>query len=489
MGSKRVFTIGFELPGEEFEFVPFDSDQSLLDADIVLFEPSFGERFPTEDYEGTPLFSKYDSPRIAQSLSHWRSELASAVHAGKLVIVYLAKPQRYYRYTGDKTFSGTGRSRVTTITVTEVGSYLSVPNVSSAEAKSGTEVKLTKDGIYLAPYWKEFAPYSPYEVFIEGKFAHALLTTKHGEKIVAAAVRGRGSLLFLPPLRYDDEKFTKHDAKSKQTVWTPDAVKFGKRLLGTILALADALAAGRATTPRPEWAQASAYETAEEADLQSALDRVSKDIARLHQERTDLEQKYLAAGTLRYLLYEQGKPLEHAVREALTLFGFETKPFQQADSEFDIVFECAEGRFLGEVEGKDNRAINIEKLSQLERNIQEDFAREEVTAYAKGVLFGNAERLIDPGKRRHAFTEKCITGAQRAGVALIRTADLFEPARYLRTHADPDFGRACREAIFAASGAVVEFPTPPLAENTRIAAAASATDEGKGAAGPIINAK
>jgi len=33
---KRIFTVGFDLPGSEFEYIKFDSDQTLLDADIIL---------------------------------------------------------------------------------------------------------------------------------------------------------------------------------------------------------------------------------------------------------------------------------------------------------------------------------------------------------------------------------------------------------------------------------------------------------------------
>ena len=40
--AKRIFAAGFDLSGDEFEYVSFHSDQSLLDADIVLFEPSLG---------------------------------------------------------------------------------------------------------------------------------------------------------------------------------------------------------------------------------------------------------------------------------------------------------------------------------------------------------------------------------------------------------------------------------------------------------------
>jgi hypothetical protein len=461
MGKRRIFTIGFELPGTDFEFVPFDSNQSLLDADIILCEPGFANSHPAENYEGTPLFDKFTSVSIGRDISHWRSELALALQAGKLVIVYLTKPLEYFHYTGEKEpGTGQGRGRGVAL-VARVSSYDQVSYITSVEAKSGTEMKLTKEGAYLASYWKEFGASSRYEAFIQGKFTHTVLTTKQGGKIVAAAVQERGWLLFLPPLRYDEGRFLK-ETEYGELQWTAEAQKFGKRLVQTIVALADTLAAGSATTPPPEWAQGSAYETTEESELRNSLDKVSKGIARLEQKRTVLQQQYIAAGTLRHLLYEQGKPLEDAVRQALNLFGFEAMAFQQDDSEFDVVFESIEGRFLGEVEGKDNRAIDNDKLRQLEQNIQEDFSREDVNEHAKGVLFGNPERLIDPSKRGQAFTSKCIRNAQRAGVALVRTADLFEPARYLRTYPDPDYAKACREAIFATSGAVVEFPTPPI---------------------------
>jgi hypothetical protein len=141
--------------------------------------------------------------------------------------------------------------------------------------------------------------------------------------------------------------------------------------------------------------------------------------------------------------------------------GFSAEGHRDAESEFDAVFTSPEGRFLGEVEGKDNKAVNIDKMSQLERNLQEDFAKDGVSAFAKGVLFGNAHRLELPSKRAAGFTDKCLTAASRLGVALVHTADLFEAARYLSDHTDDAYAASCRQAIFAAHGTVVEFPKPP----------------------------
>ena len=164
----------------------------------------------------------------------------------------------------------------------------------------------------------------------------------------------------------------------------------------------------------------------------------------------------------------------------MTLFGFAAQPFANGQSEFDVVFISSEGRCLGEVEGKDNKPINIEKFSQLERNLQEDFARDEVTEQAKGVLFGNAFPLKALEEREDFFTVKCVSAAKRIGAALVRTPDLFLPAKYLKENSsDSDYATACRKAIFSASGEIVTFPEPPIGDATSIASVDEAPERAR----------
>jgi hypothetical protein len=184
-------------------------------------------------------------------------------------------------------------------------------------------------------------------------------------------------------------------------------------------------------------------------------------IGKLTDKRADLVGELDSARELYGLLYETGPALEHAIRLGLGHLGFKAEPYKAGESEFDVVFVAPEGRCLGEAEGKDAKAINVDKMSQLERNLQEDFARDEVTEFAKGVLFGNAHRFTAPKDREDSFTAKCISAAKRLRVALIRTPDLFFVARYLAEAADEDFATRCRKAIFDADGEIVAFPTPP----------------------------
>ena len=396
----------------------------------------------------------------------------AAFEAGKLVIVYLTKPVECLRYTGETTYSGTGRNRVATKSVMDISSYEAVPNLGRVTAKSGTEIRLGNDAKYLIPYWTKFSRYSPYEVQIDGKFNSILLKSRAGDRTVGAAIHGKnGTLLFLPPLRYDEDKFTRYDGRKKETFWTDEANKFGKQLSVTLAALADNLKQSTQSTPAPDWSLGSEYRLAEEGELESAISNLNDEISELQAKKTNLEAKLQESGILRRLLFEQGKPLELTVLEALKLFGFKAEQFSDGESQFDAVFVSPEGRCLGEAEGKDSKAINIDKFSQLERNLQEDFARDDVKEYAKGVLFGNAHRLSAPTERGDFFTQKCVSAAKRTRAALVRTSDLFGPAKYLKENqSDRQYAKQCREAIFGTEGDIVTFPSPPISETKTLTA-------------------
>lgn len=152
--------------------------------------------------------------------------------------------------------------------------------------------------------------------------------------------------------------------------------------------------------------------------------------------------------------------MEYTILDALKILGYKTTQYKDSESEFDVVFESKEGRLIGEAEGKDNKAINIDKLRQLEMNIHEDFSREEVEEMAKGELIGNAFRLTSPELREDFFTKKCLSAAIRSQTALIRATDLYKVVHYLIGKPNKIFSKKCRNAIIQATG-IVQFPELP----------------------------
>jgi len=466
MPARKIFAVGYEFPGGEVEQIPYDSDRSLLDADVILFEPSLQYYSQGDWYQGKPSLSDHASFSVRRHAAHWSSEIKDAFEAGKTVIIFLAKPKEVYVDTGERRHSGTGRNRQTTRVVSEYSSYKAIPLTIKVQARSGQEISPVGDLNYLAPYWKEFAELSPYEATIEAEFTEQLLKTKSGGRTVGASIRsGRGTLLLLPPIRYDEDSFTNYGDDKEPDTWNERSQVFGRKLASAILELDKALRSESEETPTPNWAQTDSYRLPEEAEIEAKIAKKLKQIASAQEQRRKLERSLREAGKLRGLLFERGKQLEGSVLEALRLMGFSTKNLTAGESEFDAVFVSEEGRFLGEVEGKDNRAINIDKLSQLERNLQEDFARDDVDHYAQGVLFGNAFRLTAVEDRADFFTEKCQSGAARSRIALVRTPDLFPPARYLGEINNKAYAKSCRVAIQGAAGSVVVFPSPPTHEH------------------------
>jgi hypothetical protein len=251
------------------------------------------------------------------------------------------------------------------------------------------------------------------------------------------------------------------DDEGAEFDWSPDGIKFGNQLRACLFAIDENLRQGAAASPTPTWSQDPSFLLPSEATLRERLLNIETQLEVVAREKEDLKRQLDEEGVLRRLLFEKGPRLEDAIARALRIVGFTAAPYRDAKSEFDVVFEATEGRLIGEAEGKDNKPINVDKLRQLEMNLHEDFARDEVPHMAYGVLFGNAHRLLPPAQRGEYFTTKVMTAAERSGCALVRTPDLFAVVQYLSGSSDVEFARRCRESIVAAKGAVVVFPEVP----------------------------
>ena len=422
-----------------------------MDADVVLFTPHLTVPLTDKIVEGKPYLNHRSSFDAKRARRHWQEEITAAVNNGKLVIVYLARPKSAVLTDADDFFDE------------EISSYDTVPCVTSHVAVTGKKMKMTSAASIIASYWNEFSQLSTYRVAIEGDFSDVLLHSQAANRIVGAITNGEknGAILLLPEVSFKN----KNMYTEATDAWTDAGLQAGKRFVSVLSTLVDALAASGELTPAPDWTSVEKYRISTETELECEINQIDRKLTRLQQRKNDLQQDLLVAAVPRRLLFEKGKLLEEAILDSLNSMGYHASGFDDGDSEFDAVICSPEGdRFIGEAEGKDNKSISIDKFSQLERNLSEDFARDEVEEYAKGILFGNAYRLSEPEDRADTFTDKCLKAAERTGCALIRTTDLFGPTLYLKEHPeDSAYAEACRAAIWNTVGGVVQFPAPPPA--------------------------
>ena len=478
---KTILTVACEIPGGLGEYAEFNSRTSLLDADFVLFCPTLGRYdYSSEDYQGKPLLTDTSSFQLQGAISHWRKELSDFLNAGKTIFMILSDFEQVYVMTGKKQYSGTGRNRQTTHLVRPLSNYDLLPFPAEIVESKGTLMLLQSGESLLREYWQQFGAESEYYVHIEkSDLLRPHVFTRHGGRIVGGIFRNKsgGALVVLPWVDFYRQEFfsgkrededgedTDDDVEEKQT-WTPKAIEWGEKYLKTLESLDNTIRSQSETTPIPQWAQDDKFRTNQETALSVELVQIQTKISDLEKKREKVEEQLANAGSLKRLLFEQGHALENAILEAMRLMGFVAKTYRDSDFEFDVVLECSEGRYIGEVEGRDSKPISIDKMRQLEVNIHEDLSRDEVSDPAKGILFGNAYRLSPPSDRpAEHFTAKCMKAAERNGTVLIRTCDLFEVAKALVDKPDAEFAALCRKAILNTVGKEVRFPVPPEAES------------------------
>lgn len=308
-------------------------------------------------------------------------------------------------------------------------------------------------------------PLSEFRVLVSGQGVKPLIVTKTGDKTVGAYLKfkdAHGTLVLLPYIDFDREGFTRK-TRNGDELWNDKAIQVSKQFISAVVGVDNVFIQGGEFTPIPDWVTQDRFALAKEQNIRSKLLTLETKIDSIQKEKENLQRALATETEIKGLLYEKGKPLEAAILKSLNILGFECSHYRASDSEFDVVFESKEGRLIGEAEGKDNKSINIDKLRQLEMNIHEDFSRDEVNDMAKGVLIGNAYRLLPLEERGDFFTEKCLIAANRSKTALIKSTDLFFISRYLSARADRAFAEKCRKAILEKIGVVV-FPNIPELE-------------------------
>lgn len=464
--KKKIISINYDLPGHSEYFHNYSTNQSLLDADIILFQPDFSSYNLDSDesyYNGKPCYGKHDSFRLQEDTVHWRKELSTALKSGKTVFVFFRKFEESYIYTGRKEFSGTGRNTRTTNIVTNYHNYHFLPiDVPSMIPKEGTEIVFTGDSVFSI-FWEEFKGYFKYESYFDSKVDNPIFLTRTGEKTVGGLFRvGDGSLVLLPPLVYDEKKFVKWDPKAKSEIWTKEAISFGNRLLKILIDIDKELRRGGDKTPAPAWLSGNEFDLKEEQRIIGEIEAKTQQIDVLITQKNELIKKIDEAGRLKDLLFEKGKILERAIIAALEILEYKAENYDDGNLELDQLILSPEGeRLVGEAEGKDSSAVNIDKFRQLTSNIQEDLKKDEVSHPAVGILFGNGYRLLKPSERSEQFTEKCINTAKSSNCILVRTSDLFCVSKYVKESSDKFFAKSCRDAIRNSIGKICDFPEIP----------------------------
>ncbi|MBI2643899.1 MAG: hypothetical protein HYW95_00020 [Candidatus Wildermuthbacteria bacterium] len=465
--EKQIITIGYIIPTFDENHIDFYSGASLMDADILLispesFEPRGGYGSWIEFSSGGGCYNASTSSEYEKKISHLKKEVTDFLQSGKSVFVILSKEESHLLSSG-VSHPRKGENLHSTYTKTNYD-FLPI-SIGTLVSASGKNIEFSGNPLF-SDFHEKFKKSLEYQLYIENPgSAQVIFTGKDKTKILGAIYKVKnGHLVVLPLINYDEKKFTEHRGKGKEkkAYWTKEAIQFGKSLVKTLVDVDKALRKSGDRTPPPDWTSQADFQLTQEQVLQKEIEKKSTEIDKLISQKSELQEKIEQEVRLRDLLFEKGKILENAINIALEILGYTAENYNDGNLEIDHVITSPEkDRFIGEAEGKDTSAVNIEKFSQLTRIIQEDLRREEVENPAIGILFGNGFRLTKPSERVEQFTTKCISTAKSLNCVLVRTPDLFRVAKYVKESRDDSFAKSCRDVIKDSIGKIVDFPEIP----------------------------
>lgn len=439
--------------------IEYRSDESLIDYDIILFDPNYPTWFLERiRFSGGGSTIDVDTGgRLLTYIKHWKREIQASLTAGKTVFVILDSLVEDSVAVGSRS----PRKNERLYSSIPVSNFDVLPAPLRARNAKGRRCNL-RDSRFENIY-RCLEEHLEYRVIVDAPLQDIVFTTRDDNGTLGGILdlaEMEGNLVLLP---FFDPPYDMEEDEEGDDQYTEKALQFSHALVTALIELDRILRSNSTETPKPKW-----IEEVELPKLVENLDEEAKsiedEISKLEETRSSIARQRIELTAYQDLLFENGTRLEDAISKSLVLLGFEVENFREGDLEIDHVFSGPSGiRLIGEAEGKDKTAVSISKFRQLESNVLEDLDREEIDEPAKPVLFGNGFRLEAPESRKIQFTKKCLKNAKRSGAALVQTTDLYDAVIYiLNNEQDEGFRIECQAAIENADGELVIFPKRSL---------------------------
>lgn len=468
---QTVLSVEHQMPGDKITNAGYDDRKSVLDYDLLIIgtdEPWYiGQGAST--YRGLTCLSDNTSGRHAKNVKFWRKEIEVAFTNNIPVVYIIGKKSEFYYDTGETQTSGTGRNAKVTRLVNITSNYALLPNNLKLEDTSGSKFRAAACATFTDDLIKSCGDNTKYFARLTAGILKPLFVTERGNHLVGGYVeRQKGGLALVFPKTdfcHDEQLYSTRSSYTSQVKWTEAGHNYGNRYLASLIKIVKEIKKDNNLNPQPEWVgESSKFDTKEEIKIAEEVELLENEILKLTQQVAAKHQKSAELGKYKGLLYLSGKPLEILVREAFEVIGFEVKHFQNNESEFDAILNFQKTEFLVEVEGKDNKAIDISKMRQLESNIQEHFALAETIDYAKGVLVGNPMRKIPLSHRTISLLKNALPQQTEQMLLCCKAPSYFE--RYgqfltahltnTKKHAARQFSEALEKSPF-----LVQIKTAP----------------------------
>lgn len=433
----NIVSVGREFPLKTVVNIKFRSDFTLLDYDLALWDPStlVYEYHYTDHYRGYPNLNSHDSVAIIEDGKRRSNEILDLIKLGRTVIIFVPPPAMFYIDTGQRTYSGTGRSQKTTIHVTDksIRSFIPIKgDFNTVEAK-GTQIDFRGDDIFR-PFWEANKDNIYYKAYFTHPIGHPFLFIHGTDRIIASWLRfERGNILLLPHLPSEEHFTRKTDYSSASKVF-----------IETLVELVMSIQKEVGDFSLPKWTlnyKIPGEETIEE-EIASIEGEQQKNRRSLESKRTELSilQRY------KLLFSAKGNSLHTQVIEVLKELGIDAKPGPAGRDDVILSFEGVAG--VAEVKGTNKSAAEAH-AAQLEKWVSEYFADHGIKP--KGFLIINPFHDIPLAQRNEEpFPNQMLKYCTNREHCLVTTTKLL--GLLLSTRNTPDERLRLLRTLFCTVG-------------------------------------
>ncbi|MDA2804973.1 hypothetical protein [Nocardiopsis suaedae] len=388
----RLLSLDFDPVYGEADRSTFSSDISAFDYDVVIWDPasslgSYSLHIFGEYYRGRPSLDEHDSVRIQSDARRRRVEFIEYLNSGRTLVMIVRPPQLCYVDTGNRSYSGTGKNRVTTRHLESFNLLSAFPlEQTKFSPAAGTRIEFDGSGP-IVDLLKKYKNHLSYDAFVKDAPGAAVAHVAGTDRVVSSMLRSKGGgyLILIPAIDLRDESGDEDDEDSDEEGWLSQAPEFQADLLAAISQLS-----GSKSMSRPQWI--ARYTTDEQEGLRVEIVKQQKQIEKVRAKLADLQRQKEFAEAKDQLFLGTGRALELEVKSVLELLGGAvTEPAPGRD---DWKVSFPEGDAVVEVKGIKKSAAE-KHAAQLEKWVAT--ALEETEKAPKGILAVNTwrERPLD----------------------------------------------------------------------------------------------
>lgn len=411
----RIAALGTKLPDERTSYIPFSSEFSLLDYDVIIFDTSniFYEYYasPLEGtYMGYRNLSSNDSVRILEDRERRKNEIVELVNIGKTLIIFCPAPDKCYIDSGRREYSGTGRSRRTTTIVTpvDVNSFLPQKIQSDTTKSSGEEIVFNGPDIFRS-FWNKIKDLVYYKAYFNSLVGKPFLFIKGTKKPVGTWFQfEKGNIVVIPHLLEKDD-FTK----------VADYKKAVSTFISAIIDLVNDFKNLTGEYSLPGWT--NTYFLPGEKELSVKIHKEGSRLRKILGSIDDQKKHREKIRQYKLLLCGKGIALQKQVISVLNEMGLKAKEGTEGRDDVLIKYNGKIG--IAEVKGKSTSAAEKD-AAQLEKWVSEYYSNTGVKA--KGFLIVNAFCNTPLNKRKEAaFPSQMLPYCKNRKHCLITTVQLL----------------------------------------------------------------